>query len=227
MKCAQCGMPLSPSRTQCPRCGVPVGKSSGRIRLTRDSSPTPPPAILHADIDTISKTPPVWPMNAPPVTPSGETPPEQEAFPIPAGGFFPSATAFVAPQPDETAHAQNHDYVSGTPTSTPVASPELPHTPAPQLQPTYPPRTVLPRQPKTRLGFTIAGMCFITGIILMIFVFIMAQGLPTNNVTASIPAPPNHPRPVYQRKRQCRLPPQPAYKPHQHQQAINISITSA
>jgi hypothetical protein len=48
---------------------------------------------------------------------------------------------------------------------------------------------VAPRQPKTRLGFTIAGMCFITGIIIMAFVFIMSQSLPTNNVTASVPTP--------------------------------------
>ena len=190
MKCAQCGMPLSPSRTQCPRCGVLVGKSSGRIRLTRDSSPPPSPAIVHTDIDTISKTPPVWPTNKPPVTPSGETPPEQEAFPIPVGSFFPSAASFTTPQPDETAQAQHQDYVSGIPTSTPIASPVPFQMPAPQLRPTYPPRTVSPRQPKARLGFTIAGMCFITGIIIMVFVFVMAQGLQTSNITANIPATP-------------------------------------
>lgn len=231
MKCAQCGMPLSPSRTHCPRCGVLVGKSPGKIRFTRDSSPTPPHAILHADIDTISKTPPVWPTNKPPVTPSGETPPEQEAFPIPAGGFFPSAASFIAPQPDEAAHAQHHDYASGTPTSTPVPLPEPSYTPALQLQPTYPPRTTLPRQQKTRLGFTIAGMCFMTGIIIMVFVFIMAQGLPTNNVTANIPAPSKSP--IASLPTQTPVPPttptsvQATPTPTSNQYINNVSLASS
>jgi hypothetical protein len=183
MKCVQCGMPLSPTRTNCPRCGTPAGKPAGKVRLTRDSSPTPPRAKLHTDIDTISKATPVWPSLTPPITPTRDTPSEQEAFPIPAGSFFPSVAPSNVAQAGETAQAQNYDNVR-------AASPEPFYRPAPPPQPMYPTKATASSQPKTKLGFTVAGMCFITGIIILVFVFIMAQSLPSNTTTASIPTPP-------------------------------------
>ena len=46
MRCASCGLPLSPSRTTCPRCGTPIaGKSEGRA--PGQTKTTPDAAFLQ------------------------------------------------------------------------------------------------------------------------------------------------------------------------------------
>lgn len=198
MKCAECGLPLSPSRTNCPRCGAPAGKASGKIRLTRDTAaPTPPHVNLPAGIDTLDRTPPVWPTLTPPVLPPNDPATEQEAFPEADSGF-PLSTAAFAPSQHATdaAPAQNQPYGSNMPPApapyvptTPPAAPERYQTPTPHSKPTVTPdRGSVTRQPKTRLGFTVAAMCFTAGIIIMIFVFIMAQSLAPNNQQSSTAA---------------------------------------
>jgi hypothetical protein len=183
MKCAQCGLPLSPSRTNCPRCGASAGKASGKIRLTRDTAPPPPYAHSPAGIDTLNRTPPVWPAMTPPVTPSRETPTEQEAFP-PAGGFITPAAAFFPTPPSNAAYGQNQVYMPNTP---PAPGPY--QTPTPALKPIYSSGNLpRPRQLRTRLGFTVAAICFTAGIIIMAFVFIMAQSLSPNNLASSTSA---------------------------------------
>lgn len=190
MKCAQCGLPLSPSRANCPRCGAPAGKASGKIRLTRDISPVPPHVNLPADINTLNETPPVWPTLAAPAPPPSEPITEQQPFPVAEGGFFPSTAAFVLPQQDDAVQAQNQPSIPITPTPSAPSVPSTPsepyYTPSPWAKPTFPPDgAALRRQPKTRLGITIAAMCFTAGIIIMIFVFIMAQSLSPDNLKSS------------------------------------------
>lgn len=201
MKCAECGLPLSPSRTICPRCGAPAGKASGKIRLTRDTAaPTPPHVNLSAGIDTLDRTPPVWPALTPSILPSNEPVTEQEAFPEAESGFFPPSPAIATSQRNtEATLTQNQPYGSNTPSApipyvpnTPSAPTAAEHyqTPAPWPKPTFTPDrgSAAARQPKIRLGFTAATICFTAGIIIMIFVFIMAQSLTPNNLQSSTAA---------------------------------------
>ena len=178
MKCAQCGLPLSPSRAYCPRCGVPAGKSSGKIRLTRDTAPVSPHVHLPMDVDVVHTTPPVWPTSRPYTIPSEESTINQEPFPAAAGSFPPQPGTTIQDQ------EQHQTYVPNTPIIRPF--PEPYQTPTPWLKPThFPAEGPAPQPPKIRLGFTIAAMCFTAGIMILLFVFIVTQSLSPNNPVSS------------------------------------------
>ncbi|GCF08538.1 hypothetical protein [Dictyobacter arantiisoli] len=56
----------------------------------------------------------------------------------------------------------------------------------------------LSQRPKTRLGYTVAGMCFMAATLIMIFVFIMAQNLPATNEQAAASSSTNGPKVIIQ-----------------------------
>lgn len=181
MRCLQCGMPLSPARTNCPRCGAPGGNTgvrhSGKLRLIPDTSPTPPngyPPVVAQ---------PSWGTMAPAV-PTLEASQGQGTMPGQPGQFSSQTGPFPYSVQDtqQPVDMPNQMYVPSTPNQ-PVA---LPFSPLPPPNPYRSTQAPHRRQTKTKLGFTVAGMCFVTGALIMIFVFIMAQSLSADNKATGI-----------------------------------------
>lgn len=124
MKCITCGLPLSPKRTHCPRCGTPVKESNQAQKGARIAQEVP-----------FSGSP------ASPVPPMGVQPPNYDIQ-----------------QKNLSARNINR-----------------PFTPAPTSGVAW---------NSPRVGFTLAGICVFSGMLLLIFVFLMAQTLaPLPNTT--------------------------------------------
>ena len=197
MKCSQCGMPLSPTRTSCPRCGAQAGnggtRPSGKIKLTRDSSSVPQHMMPPAHESNAYSQQSSWGTLAP-AAPPLEPRSEQGVFTAQAGQFSPAQSSFPNQPYAATlppANAQQPMYMPSTPM--PAQPPSAPRTPYITGSPSLvQPRRNPARKPNTRLGYTIAGLCFMAGALIMIFVFIMAQSLsmtPSLTTTASNPTP--------------------------------------
>jgi len=195
MRCSQCGMPLSPSRTSCPRCGAAVGnvgpRPSGKIRLTRDPAPSPSNSFVPDNNNTNQGAPsPTWGVVAPVAFPQ-EPPVDATHAPAQAGQFSPAPRPPAYPPQTNTPLSptfgaqQNNMYVPSTPMPSPQTTPQAPRMSGP-MPPPAPSRSTPPqRPPRIKLGFTVAGMCLMAGALIMIFVFIMAQSLPLTQSTAS------------------------------------------
>ncbi|GCE03983.1 hypothetical protein KDAU_13120 [Dictyobacter aurantiacus] len=85
--------------------------------------------------------------------------------------------------------ARQNMYVPSTPTPARQTTPQAPRMPMPAPPPIQRQSTP-PRQPRIKLGFTVAGMCLMAGFLIMVFVFIMAQSLPLPQNAASSNAAP-------------------------------------
>ncbi|GCE25613.1 hypothetical protein KDA_10970 [Dictyobacter alpinus] len=139
-----------------------------------------------------------WGTLAPAATPQVPQS-EQGAFPAQPGQFSPAQQGNNPYQPYAASFPpvanQNQMYMPSTPSPTPSRPVPTPSNGAPsfvQPRPITPvqPRPATPkRKPHTRLGFTIAGLCFMSGVLIMIFVFIMAQSLPVAPLATTPPAP--------------------------------------
>lgn len=184
MKCSQCGMPLSPRRTSCPRCGASAGNGgahpSGKIRLTRDSSSVPQHMMPPAHENNAHSQQSSWGTLAPAATPWEQPRSEQGAFTPQTGQFSPAQSPFpnqpyAATLPPQNAQQQMYNMPSTPMPAQPLPPPQSPYiTGSPSLVQAR--RNPAP-QPNTRLGYTIAGLCFMAGALIMVFVFIMAQSL--------------------------------------------------
>jgi hypothetical protein len=183
MKCTSCGLPLSPSRTNtnCPRCGTPI--SSGQ-----KGSSTPvqqfqqaywgnagfaqPGAGTPLPNNQWAQTAQSSPYNTPPPQMPGYQPGVQQQFPqqMPQQGAQPGQMWFQGP-------VSQPGFAPGT---------------------TLPPQANPPRYSRnTKLGFTVAGLCVLTGGLILIVVYFLAIGLPggspnspataSNTPTGSIP----------------------------------------
>lgn len=190
MRCSQCGCLLSPSRPNCPRCGAAVGnvgaRPSGKVRLTRDPAPSPSNPHLPDNNNVSHDAPLSWGAVAPVASP-WESQPDAGNLSSQAGQFSPTPRPY-AYQPhtnaplSPTTGAQNNMYFPSTPAPASPTTPQVPRMAAPSwVQPQPTPR----RQPRIKLGFTVAGMCLMAGALIMVFVFIMAQSLPLTPITAS------------------------------------------
>ncbi|WP_126595183.1 hypothetical protein [Dictyobacter aurantiacus] len=196
MRCSHCGMPLSPSRTSCPRCGATVGnggiRTSGKVRLTHDPAPSPSNSFTPDSANANQDAPAGWGVVAP-VTFPQKPPVDVPHAPGQAGQFSPTSQPYPSPQmngplPVNTGARQNM-YVPSTPTPARQTTPQAPRMPMPAPPPIQRQSTP-PRQPRIKLGFTVAGMCLMAGFLIMVFVFIMAQSLPLPQNAASSNAAP-------------------------------------
>ncbi len=176
MRCSQCGLPLSPSRINCPRCATPVGGSERQTEITYDAPLLPQGTISSAGHEEgINQQ---------------ETRKEQPGDGTQVQPYF----TIEKPQlPMYTQQAKEQGQQQGwfppPLTSTPTLTPSF-------LQKAEPIRTnksaLEPRRrqavrglsmlsgksiSRTRLGFTVAGLCMGVGAIILIFVFIMTQSL--------------------------------------------------
>ena len=157
MRCSRCDMPLSPTRTSCPRCGNAVVASGGFKGQSE-----PPFAFVHAApeprhqsnagfIDVAVDVAPMQPGWGAQARSVQETP-----F---AAASAPPLTPFAAEQGD----VQVPLYLQEA-----LASSTLP--PLPQA-----------RKRSVHVGFGLAGLCTAVACVLLLFVYVMAQTLPQSS----------------------------------------------
>ena len=215
MRCARCGMPLSPisSHQNCPRCGTALARGTEGRASSSASAPqnTPPfqqgggPASIQVGLEQNQQqwrqhtpTPPPWNMSGMSFAqqafpPMGQDLPEQIPFPemAPPFAYTPPDTTMPRPQQE-----QNQGWPSATPVTpaAPMQGSGWPLPPPPShFAPTTPmqigdrpiirPPSSASRQGQGKrtgnVGFTIASLCVIIGGLLLVFVYFMAQGLPS------------------------------------------------
>ncbi len=164
MKCSSCGLPLSPTRTTCPRCGTPyaVGKSSS-------SAKTAPENGAQNQVSFVGQEPGFAPRAT------------QESGP----GWDPQSQGSVLTQPQD-GNGQQEPY-SFLPQG--QQQPYMPHwQPAPDEGPFG---HHIPQRPQQKplsrpviVGLSVAALCVVLGGMILGIVYFMAQGVntPTANV---------------------------------------------
>ncbi len=148
MRCTNCGLPLSPSRTNmiCPRCGTPIG--SGQKAPSTQAQQYQ--QVYQGKVGTVQA--------------GAGTPPQNEQWAQTMQGS-PSHPS-LSPLPE---------YQQGT--ALPAFS-----------QPT--PRAIPPPNSRnTKLGFTVAGLCVLTGGLILVLVYFIAIGLPGGNSNDTVAKP--------------------------------------
>ncbi len=173
MKCENCGFPLSPARSQCPRCGVSVGKGQVAAPVQPTNMWSPAPAF------TGSESHPAWTPADAQMAQQGQwgmpTPPEQGSNAWGAVPTFSDVTPTTPPQmPGYFGQGQGGFAGSGG-LQQPQAQGQatfFPPTPAPSL-----PTRRGGGKRSSRLGFTIAGLCLTMGALILVFVYVMSLGL--------------------------------------------------
>lgn len=170
MKCTNCGLPLSPSRTykHCPRCGMPIAagprpdlhpahhyfESNREMGSGENVNYTPPPTPI------MTQTPPAYPsLQAPPHTSRQVQQPQPTWAPHEP----------VAPHIPHTVQQSPHYASTG---QAPLQSGQLGQTPS-------------SRRNKTNLGFSLSGLCLLLGGLILLFVYYMSLGLPNSTTNTA------------------------------------------
>lgn len=179
MKCLQCGFPLSPTRTHCPRCGASNGNVKGAATPRLSSAPGGPVPSQPAEQDNrfggsyvdLSTPPATW--NTPTSAASWDVVPHTAPPQTAPTAFAPTEHGNYgqAGQPGYFGNVmeQGQSYVAPEHASQPLSY-------APPLPPLQPPKPVK-RPRSSRFGFTLAGLCLITGALLLVFVYFMSSSL--------------------------------------------------
>lgn len=188
MRCTHCGLPLSPANTSgtCPRCHAVVTPGSGQTPAVQatsspytyeqqwgmDASAGAEAGMgqrqQHSGVQYLpwpGDTPSPAPMFPQPFQPVQSTPPSGQIW-------QPEQRAMYAPSPVQTA------------TPTPPTSDWMSPSPSPRI-PTRP----LKNRRGGRLGFTLAGLCVFSGALILVFVYIVAMGLPASSTYTSTATP--------------------------------------
>ena len=157
MRCSHCDMPLSPTRTDCPRCGTAIATLSNGFK----GQGALPSASMQAPSEYR----------------------QQQNTLLANNPDFVGASADVAPaQQDWNQHASN---AQETPFAATIASPPIPSISAPEdshvpNSPTFSsvPLLLKPNNLSASVGFGLAGLCTVVACLILIFVYFMAQNLP-------------------------------------------------
>ncbi len=186
MKCANCGFPLSPARSQCSRCGASVGKGQAATPAQPATAWPPTPMFSGQEnqatglpVDLLAGQQAQWGAMAP--LSQEQAPTSWEA----ANYAFPTPTQATPPQmPGYYGQIGS----AGTGGQQPQDQPQMqaafftPMPATPQLAPFSSPSPVLPphrrmgkRSP--RLGFTLAGLFLVAGALILVFVYVISLGL--------------------------------------------------
>jgi len=173
MRCSQCGLPLSPARTNCPRCTTPVGDSEKETEIKYGA-----PLLLQNTISSYEEgdnqqqtqeeqsssstlIQQYATIDKPPLqiyTQQAKKQEEQQNLRL-----FPLTPAPVSALPEAAGWMKTEN-----------AKPRA----IPKARGFSDLVSILPESAKgTRLGFTVAGLCMGIGALILIFVFIMAQSL--------------------------------------------------
>jgi hypothetical protein len=197
MRCSYCGLPLSPSNTSgtCPRCSAPVGSKPPSNAVQTPAAWPPAQGNQNYEWEMVMGQPqqqeqaqysgwPGGPGDTPSPTPRFQPLEQNQAW-------FPAQISMQTPaQMSAQLPAQNS--IPRMQTLAPASTP----TPA-LISPLHGQAQagsytgVKNRRGKRggQLGFTIAGLCVITGALLLIFVYIISMELPQNSASLSTVTP--------------------------------------
>lgn len=198
MRCSQCGLPLSPSRSSsnCPRCGTPISAytpEQAKVESTPPSTnafaPGNPyqfsPANPYTNINQSNPAASTMANNMyVPPTPNWN---DVNTFQNPGSPQVPFSSMQSPQMPFPT--SENRQNIASSPSGQQAT---FPMAGSPLSPPTYSTSTMqnrpgqpLPRKPypaprgrskTTRIGFTIAGLCILAGGFLLTFVYFIGQG---------------------------------------------------
>ncbi len=172
MRCANCGLPLSPARTHCPGCGAAnPGKPGQQNEYAANQGEVPQYAFPSPQNGNGF---PTMPVNGNAQMPYSGAPPESQQARQPMSREMPPPAPFAdAGQPGQLwlpGGSPNRQ----TPDWRPTSQPRLENTawapPKKQKQ--------VNGKGSARLNFTIAGLCVLTGGLILIFVYIISFSLP-------------------------------------------------
>lgn len=209
MRCSNCGLPLSPSRITCLRCGTNYNGSPKKAWSEQDAllpqagtfTPENMPIGPNAQLGPVEAEISHAQWNAYPAPPSHEAPTNYS-------GQAPMQTGLeLSPVSDK-----DHAFFDPSPTIKKQSMPHpIPQKLEPNWYPTTPPQAMSqpsgwttpptplgifpqatyhtgtsPSIPQTmRIGFTASGICLIAGALILMFVFIMAQPLLSVNISST------------------------------------------
>ncbi len=198
MRCIHCGLPLSPNNTykNCPRCNMalvpepqPVVNHSpqaynnqvwsGTQRGTSGSSWGQEQAQPQQSFSTsspqwpISSSSPQWPIN----TPQDQVPfpPASQQLPFSPSGLnwqaAPNPSQLSTPEPmPSQAYGNSAPYMASPRAAGAMSSAQM--------------TGMRPQAPRSsNIGFVVAGLCVFAGALILIFVYFMGLGLPSNSST--------------------------------------------
>ena len=192
MRCINCGLPLSPTSASdtCPRCHAVIGSGAGHTPVPGPATPSSPYAYeQQREMGMRTSAGSDSGMGQPHLQSNVEYMPWPSDTPSPAPMFQQSFQSAQSTPPAGQFGSSEQGHLH-TPAPAPVQTP----MPAPTwMPPSSDPRNA-PARPRGnkrggQLGFTIAGLCLITGALILIFVYIVAMGLPANGIYSS-PATP-------------------------------------
>ena len=176
MRCTGCGLPLSPQRTHCPRCGKAAGEPEEK---SMNQAETPQYAFPSNNIPVGVEAFPVQPASIAQSQVNNEMP--GQVFHSTGTEPFPgSPNQMVLPDPGQTLQtnpAQKSDWQSFSP-------PEAGNSPsngmkAGEFRP-FPQRPGPSHsRPTVQPGFTIAGLCIVSGGLILLLVYIISLQLPS------------------------------------------------
>jgi hypothetical protein len=187
MRCTSCGLPLSPQRTHCPRCG----KAAGEPAKQEEQPNVPQFAFsLPQENNTVlpdAETVQGQPLFATPPQAGNQTPGQifyaagTEEFPH---QLSPEQDKTLLSAPDQSTNwrsaSQPNQRSSAPATINPGEFQPIPHLQRPQAH----------SNRKVQPGFTIAGLCVLSGGIILMLVYIISLNLPplsaTNQSTSTI-----------------------------------------
>jgi len=198
MRCTSCGLPLSPQRTHCPRCGKEAGVSGKQEEKANDPVGVPQFAFstpqesnnIFAGAETIQ---------GPPVPFAQQQINNQMPNPIfyAAGAEqFPNLPSQPLPEQDRTLLSNPEQSANWQSSS----QPDQRNAPPSEIRPgsfqPFPNPAQRPAQahsrPKMQPGFTIAGLCVVAGGFILMLVYIISLNLPpvaaNNQATSTIAA---------------------------------------
>lgn len=202
MRCATCGMPLSPSRTHCPRCGTAIaeagkrssGKPAWQGTPSSQSDMLPPGGTPNIPGNQFSNEQQWSPYG--PVSPHGAqgSPGIQGGQPIAQVPFPGNNDSTIPMQMGSQGQAfgqQNQAWgppMAATPSPYAVPMSANQQTPWPFPQAPASPGMSATERRTTRPGFTIAALCIVAGGLILTFVFILSQSLSPAPTTQSMTA---------------------------------------
>jgi len=189
MRCTHCDLPLSPTSTAsvCPRCHMPIVPGTNTAAKSKRAFIAQPPSWGNG------VAPAGWQEHSGPVV--GTPPPnspfpasQQTPYPQPGQMWLPTSTPPSTPAPVPSVSGSHfstggiHEEARPLPEAQDMAWKSRPLPTMPQIPMHQSRITHNEHITGSNLGFIIAGLCVVTGGLLLILVYFMAAGLSSSTV---------------------------------------------